>query len=44
MKTIVNKTMRPLRILLSRGRVLRLGPRKEGQVATQDADLESVKA
>ena len=44
MKTIVNKTVRPLRISLSRGRLLRLGPRKEGQIATQDADRESVKA
>ena len=44
MKTLVNKTIRPLRVSLSRGRVLRLGPRKEGQIATQDADRESVKA
>ncbi len=44
MKTIVNKTLRPLKIPLSRGRVLRLGPRKEGQIGTQDADRESVKS
>ena len=43
MKTIVNNTLRPLKISLSRGRVLRLGPRKEGQIGTHDADLESVK-
>ena len=43
MKTIINKTRRPLAIKLSRGKVLRLGPGKEGQIATQDADLESVK-
>ncbi len=44
MKTIVNKTLRPLKISLSRGRVLRLGPRKEGQIATNDVDRDSVKA
>ena len=43
MKIILNKTLRPLTIRLSRGKVLRLGPGKEGQIATQDADLESVK-
>lgn len=43
MKTIVNKTHRPLKISLSRGRMLRLGPRKEGQIATSDVERESVK-
>lgn len=43
MKTIVNKTRRPLKIKLSQGRVLRLGPSKEGQISTQDAERESVK-
>ena len=43
MKTVVNRTGRALRIPLSRGRVLRLGPRKEGQVATHDAELDQVK-
>ncbi len=43
MKTIINKTGRPLKITLSQGRVLRLGPRKEGQIATPDAERESVK-
>jgi hypothetical protein len=43
MKTIINKTRRPLAIRLSRGKVLRLGPGKEGQIATQDVDLASVK-
>ena len=33
MKTVVNRTGRALRIPLTRGRVLRLGPRKEGQKA-----------
>ncbi len=42
MKTIVNKTSRPLKIKLAQGRVLRLGPAKEGQIATPDAERESV--
>ena len=40
MKTIVNKTRRPLKIKLAQGRVLRLGPAKEGQIATHDAERE----
>ena len=43
MKSILNKTRGPLTIRLSQGKVLRLGPGKEGQIATQDADRESVK-
>ena len=43
MKTIVNKTRRPLKIKLSQGRVLRLGPAKEGQIATHDAERESMR-
>ena len=42
MKTIVNKTRRSLKIKLAQGRVLRLGPAKEGQIATHDAERESV--
>ena len=42
MKTIVNKTRRPLKIKLAQGRVLRLGPAKEGQIVTRDAERESV--
>ena len=42
MITILNQTSRFLRITLSRGKVLRLGPRKEGQVSTQDADRDSI--
>ena len=42
MKTIANKTRRPLKIKLSQGRLLRLGPSKEGQIATHDAERESV--
>lgn len=43
MKTIKNKARRPLRVPLSRGRSLHLGPGKEGQVATQDAERDSFK-
>ena len=43
MKTIVNKTRRPLRVKLSQGRVLHLGPSKEGRIGTHDAERESVK-
>jgi hypothetical protein len=43
MKRIVNKTQRPLKIKLSQGRVLRLGPAKEGHIATPDAERESVR-
>ena len=42
MMTILNQTSRFLRITLSRGKVLRLGPRKEGQISTQDAERDSV--
>ena len=42
MKTIVNKTHRPLKIHLSQGRVLHLGPGKEGRIVTQDAERGSV--
>ena len=43
MITILNQTSRFLRIHLSRGKVLRLGPRKEGQISTQDAAGDTVK-
>lgn len=43
MKSIVNRARRPLKIHLSRGRVLHLGPGREGQIGTQDADRESFK-
>ena len=42
MITILNQTSRFLRITLSQGKVLRLGPRKEGQVSTQDAERETI--
>lgn len=43
MTTILNQTSRFLRISLARGKVLRLGPHKEGQIATPDVDRDSVK-
>ena len=42
MKTVLNKTRRPLKIQLSRGKVLHLGPRKEGQIAPKDAERGSI--
>ena len=44
MRTIINRTNRPLAIKLGRGRVLRLGPRKEGQIGTADAEKPGVQA
>ena len=42
MKSVLNKTRRPLAIRLSRGKVLRLGPGKEGQISVHDVELESI--
>ncbi len=43
MRTIVNKTNRPLKIHLPQGKVLHLGPRKEGQVAPHALESAGVK-
>jgi hypothetical protein len=43
MKTIVNKTARPLRISLPGGKVLHLGPHKTGQIADNAPDHASVR-
>ena len=43
MITILNQTSQFLRIHLSHGKVLRLGPRKEGQISTQAAASDTVK-
>lgn len=40
MKSVVNKTRKPLRIPLPRGKTLHLGPGKSGQIAHQDLDHE----
>ena len=42
MITIRNQTSRFLRITLPRGKVLRLGPHREGQISTQDAEHDSI--
>ena len=43
MKTVLNKTQRPLKIRLSKGKVLHLGPGKEGPIANTDEERDSVK-
>ncbi len=42
MKTVRNKTHRPLRVHLSRGKTLHLGPLKEGQINAHDVDAGGV--
>ena len=43
MKTIVNRTRRPLKIQLFGGKVLHLGPGRTGQVADQTTERDSFK-
>jgi hypothetical protein len=43
MKTIRNTTTGPLRVPLPRGKVLHLGPRKTGEIATAAADHPPLK-
>ncbi len=43
MKTVRNKSRRPLRVRLSRGKTLHLGPRKEGQISGHDVDADGVR-
>ena len=43
MKTIANKTTRPLAIPLPRGKKLHLGPRKTGQITTEAAEHAALK-
>ena len=42
MKTVRNKTHRPLRVHLSRGKTLHLGPLKEGQISAHDVEAIGV--
>ena len=42
MKTIRNKTRRPVKVHLAQGKVLYLGPGKEGQISTHDIDRVGV--
>lgn len=43
MKTITNKTHRPLSVPLPRGKTLHLGPGRTGQINADDADHPAVK-
>lgn len=43
LKTVINKTRRPLRIRLGGGKTLHLGPMKSGKVADQAAEEESLR-
>jgi len=43
MQTISNKTLRPLRIGLQRGKILHLGPGKTGQISDDALELPSVR-
>jgi len=43
MKTVVNKTRAPLKVPLPRGKSLRLGPGKTGQVADGAAEHAALK-
>lgn len=43
MKTVRNKTHRPLRVHLSQGKTLHLGPLKEGQISGHDVEAGGVK-
>ena len=42
MKSVLNKTHRPLRVHLPGGKVLHLGPGKEGQISDHDVDHAGV--
>ena len=43
MKTITNKTTKPLRVPLPLGKILHLGPKKTGQVSFHDVDHPPLK-
>lgn len=43
MKTIKNKTNRPLRVPLPRGKFLHLGPTKSGQITTEAVEYPNLK-
>ena len=43
MTTLLNKTHGPLRVSLSRGKTLHLGPGQTGQIANQDLKHPAVK-
>lgn len=43
MKTIKNKTNRPLRVPLPRGKTVHLGPAKSGQITAEAAEYTGLK-
>ena len=43
MRSVTNKTNKPLAVPLPRGKVLRLGPRKVGQISSDDLDYAPLK-
>jgi hypothetical protein len=43
MKTVTNKTQRPVRVPLPRGKTLFLGPGKTGQISSKDAEHAELK-
>ncbi len=43
MKTVVNKTHRPLKIQLRGGKTLHLGPQKSGQISDRAVEEDSIR-
>lgn len=43
MRAVTNKTNKPLAVPLPRGKLLRLGPRKTGQISSDDVDHPALK-
>lgn len=43
MKTVTNKTQKPVRVPLPRGKTLHLGPGRSGQIASSAADHPQLK-
>ena len=43
MKTVKNKTNKPLRVPLPRGKTVHLGPAKSGQITTEAAEHAALK-
>ncbi len=43
MKTIKNKTTKPIRVPLPRGKTVHLGPSKSGQITTEAAEYAGLK-
>jgi hypothetical protein len=43
MRSVTNKTNKPLAVPLPRGKILRLGPRKTGQISSDDIDHPPLK-